>query len=58
MKVSATASAIRTAPAAIRMPRWRVRKARTRSATLRPASAKNSKGIAVPIAKATVSAIV
>src|ERR1700753_2312310 len=58
LKVSATASPISTAPATIRTPRCRVRNARTRSATPRPASAKISSGNAVPTAKARVSATV
>ena len=45
-------------PATARTLRCRSRKARTRSAIRRPASAKNSSGIAVPTPKATVSATV
>ena len=37
-------------PAAMRISRWRRRKACTRSATLRPASAKNNRGTAAPTA--------
>ena len=58
LNVSATASPIRTTPATIRTPRCRVWNARTRSATPRPASANASSGMAVPTAKARVSATV
>ena len=45
-------------PAAMRISRWRRRKAATRSATRRPARAKNSRGSAAPTANDSVSAIV
>jgi hypothetical protein len=44
-----------TAPPVIRMPRWWARNSRSRSASPRPASAKNSYGTAVPSANAMVS---
>ena len=45
-------------PAVIRISRWRRRNAATRSATRRPARAKNSSGSAAPMANARVSAMV
>jgi hypothetical protein len=55
---NATARRIVTTPAAIWISRWRRPKARTRSATRRPARAKNSSSTAAPTANAMINTIV